>query len=264
MTTTPDDESVVDDYLAADHSADNSFAGYLLAALDELGRCHDWFQVVTPGMTWVEPPGQGREVQLRYVMRRRNVHTRNAVLLTAFAVEALANNMFQTTDEQRAQRFERIRPLEKFDLSLGLAGKPSLAVGTEPMTSMDELFRLRNEFAHPKGPKSRRTCKPSQAMRFIVQSAKLYALVQLQIARDGGAELAVSAIHRHENWLTDFARRWDSKLPDMDSRPGGLLGAYLQLAELDTMMRERGELPGWGALHPWGRKLPAGQKVWGA
>ena len=99
----------------------------------------------------------------------RNSASKSCILSCALALEAVANSLLNDLDYSKRLRdsADRFQPLEKFEFALYHISEKILDRGAPQVQAIAELFKLRNDFVHPKAVEvTGNLSVPSKLMEF--------------------------------------------------------------------------------------------------
>ncbi len=82
----------------------------------------------------------------------RNAASKSCILNCALTLEGVANSLLNDLDYSKRLRdsADRFQPLEKFEFALYHISEAILDRGSQQVQAISELFKLRNDFVHPK------------------------------------------------------------------------------------------------------------------
>lgn len=157
--------------------------------------------------------------------------SRTSILNSAFAAEAAVNEFIaaRCAGADR-QAIDRLRTPDKVSIAPRLAlGINLFPRGAEPLTSLEELFDLRNDLVHPKpgagyptlpyGLEADPVFCPKVAARYLLQTSRVTSMLGAQYQDDSVGAIMASAMNSAANSIRAYAAAATKKMPSPSDPP---------------------------------------------
>lgn len=154
--------------------------------------------------------------------------SRTSILNSAFAAEAAANEFIAARcSGADRQAIDRIRTPDKISIAPRIAlGVDLFPRGAEPLTSLEELFDLRNDLVHPKpgagyperpyGLEADPIFNPKVAARHLLQTSRMTSMLGSKYEDTSVGAVMASAINAASNSIRSYAAAATKRMPSPD------------------------------------------------